>query len=77
MIENQINTIPEWLINDMNEWLKDKDESLEVLMDMVRNYRMDYFKKDTSKYPGSTWDTRKNKGSISDSFVINIFNCLS
>ena len=74
LVENQIDTIPDWLIKDMGEWLNGKNESLEVLMDMVENYRMDYFKKDRSKYPGATWDKQKNKEVVDKSFVTDVFN---
>ncbi len=77
LVENKINVIPEWLIEDMENWLKDKNESVEVLLDMVKNYRMDYIGKDTSKYPGTKWDKPKNKGKVDDIFVRNVFNSIS
>tara|TARA_B100000424_G_C22802680_1_gene430429 strand:- start:242 stop:817 length:576 start_codon:yes stop_codon:yes gene_type:complete len=51
-----IEELPEWLIDDMKNWLKDKKSCFDVAIQMIKEYNIDYFSKDESKTLSNQWD---------------------
>ena len=74
LVENKTNRIPDWLVKDMESWLMGKEDTFETLLDMISNYQMCPFKKDASRYPGSTWDKNSNNVPLDNNQIKYIFN---
>lgn len=54
--ESSINELPNWIVQDMIKWLTEKKCTFNTLIDMIKNYKIDYVQKDESKTLLNQWD---------------------